>query len=73
MKIGSLVRNRYAVPRPSGHHVPPGRTGVVVDMHESDYQNHEGDFDIYVDVVISVDGASVHCNWCNASTFEVIA
>jgi len=42
-------------------------------MHESDYQNHEGDFDIYVDVVISVDGASVHCNWCNAGTFEVIA
>tara|TARA_B100000029_G_scaffold179447_1_gene176992 strand:- start:624 stop:770 length:147 start_codon:yes stop_codon:yes gene_type:complete len=47
--------------------------GVVVDMHESDYQNAEGDFDIYVDVVISVDGASVHCSWCNAGTFEAIA
>ena len=73
MKIGSLVRSRYAVPRPDGNHVPPGRTGIVVDMHESDYQNAEGEFDVYVDVVISVDGASVHCSWCNAGTFEAIA
>jgi len=73
MKVGTLVRNRYAIPRPCGNHVAPGHTGVVVAVRESAQKNRAGVRDVWVDVVLTVDGQTVHRHLDHPATFEAIA
>ena len=73
MKVGTLVRNRYAIPRPCGNHISPGHTGVVVATREYALAQTPHRRDVWVDVILTVDGQSVRRNSDHPGTFEAIA
>ena len=82
MKVGDVVRNVMPVrnnpvvnesrgwkPIESGH------LGIVVDVRQTEWNktySKSGKGDVYVDVMMSVDGASVRCGNYHSGTFEVV-
>ena len=82
MKIGTLVRNKYAVrTNPvvqeslGCEEVPAGFLGVVVDVRETElnaWMRPDGKGDTYVDVHLQVKGEIVRCGNYLASAFEEV-
>jgi hypothetical protein len=81
MKVGNMVRTRYAVRTSPLQYanvaiVGAGQVGVVVAIRQTGYNTSygkDGKDAIYVDVHLSVDGEIVRCGNHLASSFEVIA
>jgi CRISPR/Cas system-associated exonuclease Cas4 (RecB family) len=82
MKVGDMVRNVMQVrTNPVVNEsrgwkpIEPGYIGIVTSVKQTDMNawiNSSGKGDVYVDVVLSVDGESVRCGNYGQSTFEVI-
>ena len=82
MKIGDMVRNVMQVrTNPVVNEsrgwkpVEPGHIGIVTSVKQTDMNawiNSSGKGDVYVDVILSVDGESVRCGNFHAGGFEVI-
>jgi hypothetical protein len=78
MKIGDVVRNVSAVrtnPAVHDHPVEAGFLGIVVGVKQTDLNaayREDGKGDVYVDVILSVDGEGIRCGNYLAGTFEVI-
>jgi hypothetical protein len=78
MKIGDVVRNVSAVrtnPAVHDHPVEAGFLGIVVGVKQTDLNatyRADGKGDVYVDVILSVDGEGIRCGNYLAGTFEVI-
>ena len=83
MKVGDLVRNRFAVrTNPVVNEsrgwspVPAGHTGVVTNVKQTNLNatwNKDGKGDVYVDVHLFTPAGHIRCGNYLASTFEVIA
>jgi hypothetical protein len=77
MKIGDMVRNTSAVrTNPVVHDYPveAGFLGIVVGVKQTEWNAsyHGGKGDVYVDVILSVDGESVRCGNYHSGSFEVV-
>jgi len=82
MKIGSIVRNVHPVRAnfaANGHHngnpIKPGHMGTVLSVKQTSLNsayNLSEKGDVYIDVVLSVDGESVACGNHLSGTFEIV-
>ena len=79
MKVGDVVRNTLAVrtnPIVHDHPIEAGFLGIVIDVRQTDLNagyRDDGKGDVYVDVILSVNGESVKCGNYHSGTFEVVA
>ena len=78
MKIGDLVKNTTAVhtnPVVHDHPIKAGFFGIVTGVRQTDLNasyRADGKGDVYVDVILSVNGMSVRCGNHMAAGFEVV-
>lgn len=82
MKVGDVVRNVMPVRNNpvvnesrGWKPIDRGHLGIVVDVRQTDLNSQyraDGVGDVYVDVMMSVDGASVRCGNYHSGTFEVV-
>jgi hypothetical protein len=79
MNIGDMVRNVSAVrtnPVVHDHPIEAGFLGIVVGVKQTNNNasyRADGKGDVYVDVILSVNGESIRCGNYMASCFEVIS
>ena len=84
MKVGDMVRNVIPVrTNPSvndlvgdGNPVKTGHLGIVIGVRQTNLNSSyraDGKGDVYVDVLLSVNGESVRCGNHLAGTFSVVA
>lgn len=82
MQVGDIVRNiRDVRTNPVVNEsrgwkpIPGGHLGIVLDVRQTDLNawiNANGKGDVYVDVMLSVNGESVRCGNYHSGGFEVI-
>ena len=78
MKFGDLVQNVMRVrtnPAVHEHSVDRGFLGIVTGVRQTDLNasyRADGKGDVYVDVMLSVNGESILCGNYLAGTFKVI-
>ena len=78
MKIGDLVRNVGAVhTNPAVHDRPieAGFLGIVTGVRQTNLNAQyraDGVGDVYIDVMLSVDGESIRCGNYLAGAFQVV-
>jgi hypothetical protein len=82
LKVGSIVRNIHPVRvnpvrNPAHAHKPikPGYIGIVIDVKQTELNasySINGKGDVYVDVMLSVNGESVRCGNFHAGTFKAV-
>ena len=82
MKVGDLVKNTIAVrtnpvvnESRGWHPIEAGYLGIVTSVRQTPFNAGyfgDGGGDVYVDVLLSVDGGSVHCGNYLESVFEAV-
>ena len=78
MKIGDLVRNIGAVhtnPAVHDRSIEAGFLGIVTGIHQTDLNAQyrtDGVGDVYIDVMLSVNGESIRCGNYLVGTFQVV-
>ena len=78
MKVGDMVRNITAVrtnPAVHDHPVEAGCLGIVTGVRQTDLNAQywaSGKGDVYVDVMLSVNGEGIRCGNYLAGAFEVV-
>ena len=78
MKVGDMVRNISAVrtnPAVHDHPVEAGFLGIVVGVKQTDLNAQyraDGKGDVYVDVMLSVNGEAIRCGNYLAGAFKVV-
>ena len=78
MKVGDIVKNIMSVrTNPAVHDKPieSGYLGIVTDVKQTNLNaayHPDGKGDVYVDVILSVDGESIRCGNHHSGIFEVV-